>query len=94
MSNITLVGSIDVQVKGTEAKRRADEPKRSVSIVDLEYYQTHGGALYFVVFENNERDEVFYRLLLPFDIKRILRDHSARRASCCDSRPFPTTAMK
>lgn len=58
MSNITLVGSIDVQVKGTEAKRRADKPKRSVSIVDLEYYQTHGGALYFVVFENNERDEV------------------------------------
>ena len=27
MSNKTLVDSIDVQVKGTEAKRKADEPK-------------------------------------------------------------------
>ena len=89
MSNITLVGSIDVQVKGTEAKRRADEPKRSVSIVDLEYYQTHGGALYFVVFENNERDEVFYRLLLPFDIKRILRDHSGQKSVMLRFKAFP-----
>ena len=89
MSNITLVDSIDVQVKGTEAKRKADEPKRSVSIVDLEYYQAHGGALYFVVFENNERDEVFYRLLLPFDIKRILRDHPGQKSVMLRFKAFP-----
>lgn len=89
MSNKTLVDSIDVQVKGTEAKRKADEPKRSVSIADLEYYQAHGGVLYFVVFENNERDEVFYRLLLPFDIKRILHDHPGRKSVMLRFGPFP-----
>lgn len=89
MSNKTLVDSIDVQVKGTEAKRKADEPKRSVSIVDLEYYQAHGGVLYFVVFENNERDEVFYRLLLPFDIKRILHDHPGQKSVMLRFGPFP-----
>ena len=89
MSNKTLVDSIDVQVKGTEAKRKADAPKRSVSIVDLEYYQAHGGVLYFVVFENNERDEVFYRPLLPFDIKRILRDHPGQKSVMLRFEPFP-----
>lgn len=84
-----LVDSIDVQIKGTQAKRESDNPKRKVDIADLKYYQARGGVLYFVVFESDFKDEVFYRLLLPFDIKRILRDHSEQKTVKLRFHVFP-----
>lgn len=89
MSVKTLSGDIDVQVKGTTAKRKSDLPKRQVRVDDLRYYLDHGGALYFVVYEKDRCSEVFFTELLPFDIWKLLRDCGKQNSVGVRLRPFP-----
>lgn len=90
MSVKTLVGDIDIQVKGTVKNKKPGKAKRSVSVENLKYYRTHGGILYFVVFESNSCDTVYYKLLLPFDINRILRDYPNQKSITLRFDLFPT----
>lgn len=90
MSIDNLIGDIDVQVKGTVAKRKKLYPKRSIRICDLKYYKNHCGALYFVVYEKETCDEVYFKQLLPFDINRILKDDSDKKSVSVQLEPFPT----
>lgn len=94
MSVDTLIGEIEVQVKGTTSKRESDSPKKKVRIRDLKYYLKHGGVLYFVVYEGERNDEVFFRELLPFDIKRILSNHESQKSVTLRFRPFPNDCDK
>lgn len=75
----TVLGQLPVQVKGTASKRKGDAPKRSVRIADLKHYlNVAGGCIYFVVYCGRDAlaPEVFYRLLLPYDLKGILAEAS------------------
>ena len=90
MSIDNLIGDIDVQVKGTVAKRKKLYPKRSIRICDLKYYKNHCGVLYFVVYEKESCDEVYFKQLLPFDINRILKDDSNKKSVSVQLEPFPT----
>ena len=90
MSVKSLVGDIDVQVKGSVNNKKPDTAKRLVEIEKLRYYHAHGGVLYFFVLENNTCDTVYYKLLLPFDISRILRDHPNQEKVTLRFDRFPT----
>ena len=73
----TIEGQLPVQVKGTGAKRKSDRPKRAIRVADLNHYlNIAGGCIYFLVFcgKGIHAAEVFYRLLLPYDLKKILND--------------------
>lgn len=73
----TIEGQLPVQVKGTTSKRKSDRPKRQVRVSDLRHYlNIAGGCIYFYVYCGSEARsaEVFYRLLLPYDLKKILAD--------------------
>lgn len=73
----TIEGQLPVQVKGTTSKRKSDRPKRQVRVSDLKHYlNIAGGCIYFYVYCGSEARsaEVFYRLLLPYDLKKILAD--------------------
>lgn len=89
MSVKTLEGDIDVQVKGTTTKRKSNLPKRQVKVDDLRYYLDHGGVLYFVVYEKESCSEVYFAELLPFDIRKLLRDHGEQKNVGVRLRPFP-----
>lgn len=73
----TVEGQLPLQVKGTTSKRKSDRPKRQVRVSDLKHYlNIAGGCIYFYVYCGSEARsaEVFYRLLLPYDLKKILAD--------------------
>lgn len=89
MSIKTLVGDIDVQVKGTATKKKSDSPKREIKVDDLRYYLEHGGALYFVVYEKESSCEVYFKELLPYDIHKLLRGHSDQKTVNVRLDPFP-----
>lgn len=94
MSVKTLEGDIDVQVKGTTTKRKSDLPKRQVKVDDLRNYLDHGGVLYFVVYEKDSRSEVYFAELLPFDIRKLLRDCGNQKTAGVRLRPFPSDASE
>lgn len=73
----TVEGQLPVQVKGTTSKRKSDRPKQQVRVSDLKHYlNIAGGCIYFYVYcgTGARSAEVFYRLLLPYDLKKILAD--------------------
>lgn len=77
MKKSDLRGKIPVQVKGTTKKVKSKNGaiKKPVSVVDLrKYYETDGGIMYFVVSIANggTSNHVFYKELLPYDLKLII----------------------
>lgn len=94
----TVVGQIAVQVKGTSSKRKSERPKRSVRVADLEHYlNIVNGCIYFVVFcgRGSAESEVYYRLLLPYDLKTTLKEvpDGRKNISLCFEK-LPTDAQE
>lgn len=95
----TIEGQLPVQVKGTTSKRKSDRPKRQVRVSDLRHYlNIAGGCIYFYVYCGSEARsaEVFYRLLLPYDLKKILADvpeHQGRVSLRFDCLPSDTAEL-
>ena len=77
--NTSHAGRVPVQVKGrvTNAKTKASRDTRSFSVERevLAFFRNHGGGIYFYVpmKEGGQQREVFYSILLPFKIVRLLR---------------------
>ena len=72
----SLSGEIPVQIKGTQV---LEFPSNNISFrvykADLKNYLARDGAIFFVVCViDNNNTKIFYKLLLPIDLKRILRD--------------------
>lgn len=66
---------IPIQVKGKEITKEKLKEKimYSVEISDLKNYQKEGGIIYFVVYIlNAEKYKIYYNVLLPYELKRIL----------------------
>lgn len=86
-SKKTYEGRVPVQVKGrvTKARIKASRQHQSFSVERevLDFFRRHGGGLYFFVpmrGDGSER-EVFYSILLPFKIDRILASGNAKQKS-------------
>lgn len=73
-----FIGRCPVQVKGKSLhsnELRKQNISYPVDVDDLRNYQKDGGVIYFVVgisTNNNEQYKIYYVMLLPFDINRIL----------------------
>jgi hypothetical protein len=77
-SKKTLEGRVPAQVKGrvTKARIKASRQHQSFSVEreSLNFFRNHGGGVYFYVpmREDGSQREVFYAILLPFKIDRLL----------------------
>ena len=86
------IGYIDIQVKGTcvdEIKR--GNSKFTVDVSDLENYAKHPlGVLSFVVQIKKDTLEkkIFYRFLLPVDLRKIFRTITNQKTKTIDIYPL------
>ena len=77
------IGRVPVQVKGISKKRfHIKNPAFKVRISDLKQYLEEGGAIYVVgVISASGSCELFYQTLLPYDLKRILKNRAENQQS-------------
>lgn len=88
-----LYKSVRVQIKGQKKNVvKSKSIKYSVQIADLRNYLTEGGTVFFVVCINNERNEyqIYFRSLLPIDIKPILKKYGKQKSRTIEFEPFPS----
>ena len=72
-----IEGRVDVQVKGYELKApEISKNSYQIDVSDLRNFLSAGGAMLLVVtFDSQgENEQVYYARLLPFELKRILKD--------------------
>ena len=72
-----LIGKVPVQIKGHKAKQiHKEKIKFQAEVSDLRNYLKDGGVIYFVVYfdENGENECIYYVILLPFELKRMLKN--------------------
>lgn len=86
-SKKTYEGRVPVQVKGRVTKARVNASRQhqsfSVEREVLDFFRNHGGGLYFYVpmREDGSEREIFYAILLPFKIDRLLANGDAKQKS-------------
>lgn len=95
-----LIAKVPIQIKGHEVNKEKDLNKEkitfSVKISDLRNYQNDGGVIFFVIYVlNSEEYKIFYRKLLPYDLKRLLNNlknkQRTKKIKLCS---FPTDIKK
>ena len=90
-SKSDMVGRVAVQVKGHSCGSVEKVKKSfSVDISDIRNYLQEGGTIFFVVFITEETEVVYYRNLLPYDLRRIIRDHGNQSSYTINLDKFPT----
>lgn len=92
-SNDDLAGRVPIQIKGhITANPNRDEASFSVKINDLRNYLAEGGTVFFVVYfdEDGNNEKIYYKCLLPFELKRILCEADDQASKTIYLRPFPT----
>lgn len=88
-----LVGRVPVQVKGhISCSDFPDEVSYSVDTSDLRNYLHDGGIIYFVVYlnTNNHAECIYYKVLLPFELKNLLNDSINLKSKTIYLRRLPT----
>ena len=73
-----LILKVPVQVKGhIKPNLKKKSIKYSIQYSDLRNYLYVGGTIFFVVYfdEEDEHHTIYYVGLLPFDLKKMLKDH-------------------
>lgn len=74
IDNNNYINRVPVQVKGKTTKKRIEKEryKYHIDIIDLKSYEARG-VLYFVVYIDNDcKAHIYYSLLTPVTIRRIL----------------------
>lgn len=92
-SNDDLAGRVLVQVKGHIVENPdREEVSFSVKITDLRNHLVEGGTIFFVVYfdADGNNEKIYYKCLLPFELKRILREADEQASKTIHLRPFPT----
>jgi len=77
-----LIGRVSVQVKGKEkdVSKETTNINYEIEVTSLKKYLQDGGLIYFVVvFSENGEKNLFYKILLPFDIQQILKDAEGKK---------------
>lgn len=90
-----LILKVPVQVKGhIKPNLKKKSIKYSIQYSDLRNYLYVGGTIFFVVYfdEEDERHTIYYVGLLPFDLKKMLKDHKGDLSKCksIELKVFPT----
>lgn len=76
-----LFGKVPVQVKGKKVSKINKESKFQIKKVDLDNYYKNGGVIFFVVeFLSFDQSQIFYKELLPLDLKKILEDIGIKKS--------------
>lgn len=91
----SLFKSVRVQVKGKKVSKVYEKSIQfPVQIADLRNYLTEGGTVFFVVCINEEKKEyqIYFKSLLPVDIKPILKKYGKQKSRSLEFVPFPTDA--
>lgn len=86
------MGKVAVQVKGTYVGKPVLKThyKYRVELSDLKNYEIHGVA-YFVVYIDHEREpHIFYNLLHPVDIERILNRSVGKKGTNLEFKEVPS----
>lgn len=87
-----LDGSVSVQVKGVTFTDEFPEKEISfdVEVSDLRNILHHGGALFFVVYINQDSEKIYCRRLAPFDVNDLLKDlRDNQKTKRIKLKPFP-----
>lgn len=88
-----LKGRVHIQVKGSTNEKLLKEPHSfPVEISDLRNYLREGGAIFFVVFiDKNDKisERVYYKSLLPFDLKKLLGECHRKQNKVIHLKEFP-----
>ncbi|MFY0519321.1 DUF4365 domain-containing protein [Lysinibacillus sp. UGB7] len=76
-----FLGKVPVQVKGTEVKKFSGRTRKfSLEIAHLSnYYKTNGAVLFVVEIDRSGNPKVFYKHLLPYEIKMILKAYGQQK---------------
>lgn len=84
-------GRIPIQVKGKWVSRFSKTPiKFDVEVSDLKNYQKDGGVIYFVVhLKDYDNYSIYYKLLLPFDLKILLSESEGQKTKRIRLDKFP-----
>lgn len=86
-----LAGRVPVQIKGHTCDDTDSKPKSfSVDVSDLKNYLKDGGVIFFVVFITDKEETVYYDSLLPYDLKKILKNHGEQKTYSINLQEFPT----
>ena len=90
-----LILKVPVQVKGhIKPNLKKKSIKYSIQYSDLRNYLYVGGTIFFVVYfdEKDEHHTIYYVGLLPFVLKKMLKDHKGDLSKCksIELKVFPT----
>ncbi len=88
-----LAGRVPVQVKGHETDTpENDEISFPVEVVDMQNYLKDCGTIFFVVYfdKDGENEKIYYKNLLPFELKRLLKEAEGQGTKNIHLKPFPT----
>ena len=88
-----LDGQPRVQVKGKKTRPPYKEKiSYPVEIEDMGNYLKFGGVIFFVVYfdYNGENETIYYNALLPYDLKRYLREMGNQKTKSISLKRFPT----
>ena len=87
-----LIIRVPVQVKGHCQERHPKKISFSVETSDLKNYLQAGGTLFFVVYvdKDGERKNVYYKELLPYNLKKICKDSEGQETKTIHLKRFPT----
>lgn len=86
-----LAGRVSVQVKGHSCESVKKAKKSfSVDMSDIKNYLQEGGTIFFVVYITEETEVVYYRNLLPYDLRRIIMDYGDQNSYTLKLEKFPT----
>lgn len=85
----SILGKVPVQIKGTT---NFDFKSKTfpIEVPDLMNYLEDGGALYLVVALEKEHHQIFYKQLLPLDIKNIIANKETQKTIRVKLNAFPS----
>lgn len=97
-SNISknmIMGRVPIQVKGTSIKLPKNNITFQVNLSDLKNFQREVGAIYFVVFVNeNFETKIYYSDLLPVKLNRILSSSEAKKKITIQLKELPNNTLE
>lgn len=87
-----LLGRVPVQVKCQEDRRNNNTLywKYSVKLSDIQNYYNDGGAIYFVVKTDGKTEVIYYKVLLPVDLLKIINQYNEQKQHTLGFKKFPT----
>lgn len=87
-----LIIRVPVQVKGSCKNKHPNTIPFSVDVSDLENYLATGGAIFFVVYidEDGDRKSAYYCELLPYTLKKICDEAKGHTTKTIHLKKFPT----